>query len=158
MTQFLDNGVFDTMDGPWKFHSIAFTILILLLIVALATFLSGCATKTRSIDLAGMYASESGTLAIGRIEVQSAPEGVESAAIRYTEDTAWLSPTTKTHSLKILLTGTNAVNSAEGIVSSICGAFTAKSSCAALVATAPSPSCAESGGAQSPATAAPAAE
>lgn len=126
MTQFLDNGVFDTMDGRPKFHSIAIPILILLLIVALATFLSGCATKTRSIDLAGMYASESGTLAIGRIEVQSAPEGVESAAIRYTEDTAWLSPTTKTHSIKILLTGTNAVNSAEGIVTSICGAFTAK--------------------------------
>lgn len=99
--------------------------------LALATIcatalLAGCATKTRSIDLAGMYASESGTLAIGRIEVQSSPEGVESAAIRYTEDTAWLSPTTKTHSIKILLTGTNAVNSAEGIVTSICGAFTAQ--------------------------------
>lgn len=98
--------------------------------LALATIcttviLAGCATKTRSIDLAGMYASESGTLAIGRIEVQSSPEGVESAAIRYTEDTAWLSPTTKTHSIKILLTGTNAVGSARGIVKSICNAFTA---------------------------------
>lgn len=116
--------------------------------LALATIcatalLAGCATKTRSIDLAGMYASESGTLAIGRIEVQSSPEGVESAAIRYTEDTAWLSPSTKTHSIKILLTGTNAVNSAEGIVSSICGAFTAT---------------AESGESQSPATGASAAE
>lgn len=131
--------------------------------LALATIcataiLAGCATKTRSIDLAGMYASESGTLAIGRIEVQSSPEGVESAAIRYTEDTAWLSPSTKTHSIKILLTGTNAVGSAKGIVKSICSAFTATSSCAALVATAPSPSCAESGGSQSPATVAPAAE
>ena len=116
--------------------------------LALATIcatalLAGCATKTRSIDLAGMYASESGTLAIGRIEVQSSPEGVESAAIRYTEDTAWLSPSTKTHSIKILLTGTNAVNSAEGIVSSICGAFTAT---------------AESGESQSPATGASAAK
>ena len=98
--------------------------------LALATIcatalLAGCATKTRSIDLAGMYASDAGTLAIGRIEVQSAPEGVESAAIRYVEDTAWLSPTTKTHSIKILLTGTNAVHSATGIVTSICEAFTA---------------------------------
>lgn len=118
--------------------------------LALATIcatalLAGCATKTRSIDLAGMYASESGTLALGKIEVQASPEGVESAAIRYTEDTAWLSPSTKTHSIKILLTGTNAVNSAEGIVSSICSAFTATSSRAALVATY-SPSEASAGG------------
>ena len=93
--------------------------------ICATTLLAGCATKTRSIDLAGMYASESGTLALGKIEVQSAPEGVESAAIRYTEDTAWLSPTTKTHSIKILLTGTNAVGSANGIVKSICRTFTA---------------------------------
>ena len=97
-----------------------------LAIICATTLLAGCATKTRSIDLAGMYASESGTLALGKIEVQSAPEGVESAAIRYTEDTAWLSPTTKTHSIKILLTGTNAVGSAKSIVKSICNTFTAK--------------------------------
>jgi len=96
------------------------------IVTAIATaLLVGCATKTRSIDLAGMYASETGTLALGKVEVQSAPEGVESAAIRYTEDTAWLSPSTKTHSIKILLTGTNAVGSAKSIVKSICGAFTA---------------------------------
>lgn len=129
--------------------------------LALATIcatalLAGCATKTRSIDLAGMYASESGTLAIGRIEVQSSPEGVESAAIRYTEDTAWLSPSTKTHSIKILLTGTNAVGSARGIVKSICGAFTAtaaESGGSHLLR----PKI-DAGGSQSPATAAPAAK
>lgn len=89
-----------------------------------AALLAGCATKTRNVDLAGMYASDTGTLAIGSVEVQAAPEGVESAAIRYTEDTAWLSPSTKTHAIKILLTGTNAVQSATGIVASICNAFT----------------------------------
>ena len=93
--------------------------------ICATTLLTGCATKTRSIDLAGMYASESGTLALGKIEVQSAPEGVESAAIRYTEDTAWLSPTTKTHSIKIMLTGTNSVASAKRIVANICSAFIA---------------------------------
>lgn len=128
--------------------------------LALATIcatalLAGCATKTRSIDLAGMYASESGTLAIGRIEVQASPEGVESAAIRYTEDTAWLSPSTKTYSIKILLTGTNAVNSAEGIVSSICGAFTATAESGGSHLLRPK---IDAGGSQSPATAAPAAE
>ncbi len=96
-----------------------------------AALLAGCATKTRNVDLAGMYASDTGTLAIGSVEVQSAPEGVESAAIRYVEDTAWLSPSTKTHAIKILLTGTNAVQSATGIVESICAAFTATANGAA---------------------------
>lgn len=86
--------------------------------------LCGCVTKTRNLDLDGMYASETGTLAIGSVEVMSAPVGEESASIRYMEDTAWLSPTTKTHEIKIMLTGTNAVSSAEGIVESICKAFT----------------------------------
>lgn len=88
------------------------------------SLLSGCGTaRTRNTDLAGMYASEAGAVAIGKIEVQSAPEGVESASIRYAEDTAWLSPSTKTHSIKILLTGTNAVGSAKGMVADICRAF-----------------------------------
>ena len=125
-----------------------------------AALLAGCATKTRNVDLAGMYASDTGTLAIGSVEVQSAPEGVESAAIRYVEDTAWLSPSTKTHAIKILLTGTNAVQSATGIVESICAAFTATANGAAnpcrcksvgecVCASAPT----EAGGAQTPATA-----
>ena len=84
----------------------------------------GCATKTRNIELDGMYASETGTLAIGSVEVMAAPVGEESASIRYEEDTAWLSPTTKTHEIKIMLTGTNAVSCATGIVESICKAFT----------------------------------
>ena len=93
--------------------------------IALLAVCTGCATKTRNIDLDGMYLTEAGTLAIGSIEVMASPVGEESAAIRYAEDTAWLSPSTKTHEIKILLTGTNAVQSANGIVSNICAAFTA---------------------------------
>lgn len=98
--------------------------------LALATIcatalLAGCATKTRSIDLAGMYVSEAGTLAIGSVEVMAAPQGEESASIRYAEDTAWLSPSTKTHAIKIMLTGTNSVASAKRIVANICSAFIA---------------------------------
>ena len=88
-----------------------------------AALLTGCAAKTRNLDLAGMYASEAGTVAIGKIELMSAPDGAESAAIRYKEDTAWLSPGTKTHEVKILLTGTNSVEKADGIVKHICEAF-----------------------------------
>ena len=94
------------------------------LILALAVIFCGCATKTRNLDLDGMYASETGTLAIGSVEVMAAPVGEESASIRYEEDTAWLSPSVKTHEIKIMLTGTNAVSSATGIVENICRAFT----------------------------------
>ena len=92
-------------------------------VFALAALLGGCATRTRSVDLNGMYLSEAGTLAIGSVEVQAAPQGEETAAIRYSEDTAWLSPSTKTHEIRILLTGTNSVASAETICASICDAF-----------------------------------
>ena len=97
----------------------------LLLAAALGVVCAGCATKTRSVDLDGMYVSEAGTLAIGSVEVMAAPQGEESAFIRYAEDTAWLSPTTKTHAIKIMLTGTNSVMSAKRIVSDICEAFVA---------------------------------
>lgn len=88
-------------------------------------FACGCATKTRNVELDGMYVTDTGTLAIGSVDVMAAPVGEETATIRYEEDTAWLSPTTKTHEIKIMLTGTNAVGSATSIVESICRAFTA---------------------------------
>lgn len=103
------------------------TLAIFGIVLAVSVCLSGCATKTRSVDLDGMYVSEAGTLAIGSVEVMAAPQGEESASIRYAEDTAWLSPSTKTHAIKIMLTGTNSVSSAKRIVSDICAAFTAHS-------------------------------
>lgn len=98
-------------------------LAVFAIMIAVAVCLSGCATKTRSVDLDGMYVSEAGTLAIGSIEVMAAPMGEESVSIRYVEDTAWLSPSTKTHAIKIMLTGTNSVSSVGGIVSDICAAF-----------------------------------
>lgn len=98
---------------------------VVMVCALLAALLSGCVTKTRSVDLDGLYVSEAGTLAIGSVEVMAAPQGEESASIRYAEDTAWLSPTTKTHAIKIQLTGTNSVASAKRIVSDICAAFVA---------------------------------
>ena len=92
-------------------------------LASLALLTGGCRTKTRNLDMAGMYASEAGTLAIGKVEVMSAPTGEESAHIRYKEDTAWLSPSTKTHEVKILITGTNAVDKVDRIVKNICEAF-----------------------------------
>lgn len=92
------------------------------LAVAIAA-LTGCVTKARSFDAKGMYVSESGQLAVGNIHVDAIPEGTDSAVVHYTEDTALLSPSTKTHDIDIILTGTNSVGSAKGIVKAICDAF-----------------------------------
>lgn len=85
--------------------------------------LTGCVTKARSFDAEGMYVSESGQIAVGKIHVDAIPEGTDSAVVHYTEDTALLSPSTKTHDIDIILTGTNSVGSAQGIVKAICNAF-----------------------------------
>ena len=87
-----------------------------------AALIAGCATKSRSFDAKGMYASESGQVAIGKIHVDAIPEGTDSAVIHYSEDTAWIS-NVKTHDIDIILTGTNSVGSASNIVDAICGAF-----------------------------------
>lgn len=92
-------------------------------ILAAALCTTGCATKARSFDAKGMYVSESGQLAVGYIHVDAIPEGTDSAVVHYTEDTALLSPSTKTHDIDIILTGTNSVGSAQGIVKAICNAF-----------------------------------
>lgn len=95
----------------------------LIIIAAIAAVSSGCATKSRTFDAKGMYVSESGQLAIGYIHVDAIPEGVESAVVHYEEDVALLSPSTKTHDIDIILTGTNSVASSEGVIKAICDAF-----------------------------------
>lgn len=92
---------------------------------ALAAILAGCATKSRTFDAKGMYVSETGQLAVGYVHVDAIPEGTESAVVHYEEDVALLSPSTKTHDIDIILTGTNAVGSAKGVVKAICDAFVA---------------------------------
>lgn len=93
-----------------------------LLFAVLSAALCGCATKSRTFDAKGMYMSESGQLAIGKIHVDAIPEGTDSSIIHYAEDTAWISDT-KTHYVDVILTGTNSVGSATNIVHSICEAF-----------------------------------
>lgn len=92
-----------------------------LIILTLGLAICGCATKSRHVDLAGAYSS-GGTFAIGSVEIQSAPEGIESAMVSYEDSKAWFSDI-KEHSIRILLTGTNSVNSADNIVKDICNAF-----------------------------------
>lgn len=95
----------------------------LITLLAIGT-LCGCATKTRNVEIDGMYAQvETATVAIGSVDVMAAPVGEESAIIKYDEDTGWLSPSTKLHSIKIQLTGTNCTSCVTDIVSSVCRAF-----------------------------------
>lgn len=95
---------------------------------SVAAVVCGCATKTRNVELDGMFAQvDAGMLAIGSVDVMGTPVGEESAIIKYAEDNAWLQPSMKLHSIRILLTGTNSTANVTSVVESICGAFIEKS-------------------------------
>lgn len=100
-------------------------LMMMIAVAAFAVAFTGCATKSRSFDAKGMYVSETGQLAVGYVHVDAIPDGVESAVVHYEEDVALLSPSTKTHDIDIILTGTNSVSSSEGVVKAICEAFVA---------------------------------
>ena len=98
----------------------------LLMLAALAAIAAGCSTpkKVRDIELKGMYVNGySETLAIGAGRLTSIPGEREALAAHYVEDTAWLSPSTKTHKFDIFLVGTNSVENSKAIIDSICKAF-----------------------------------
>ena len=104
----------------------AIHMLFICLVIAFAYFVAGCTSpkKVRDIELKGMYVNGySETLAIGAGRLTSIPGEREALAAHYEEDTAWLSPTTKTHKFDIFLVGTNSVENSKAIISSICKAF-----------------------------------
>lgn len=95
-----------------------------LMFAALVAALAAGCGKSVDVEGKGMYANvNSGTVGIGEFEVVTYPEGVEGARIKYSEDTPWLSPGTKTHAFKIDIVGTNSCGQVSGIVSNICAAF-----------------------------------
>ncbi len=99
--------------------------LMMIAIAACAAAFTGCssAPKVRDVDVKGMYLNGyTEVLAIGRGTVTSIPSDKEALAAHYEEDTAWLSPSTKTHALDLFLVGTNTVENSKDIVKSICGA------------------------------------
>lgn len=98
-------------------------------IIAAAYFLSGCATapKAKDVSLKGMYGNAATeTVAIGTAKITMLPESLESFVAHYSEDTAWLRPSEKTHALDIYMTGTNCTCSASKVVDAICKAFVEK--------------------------------
>lgn len=95
-------------------------------LIAVAYFVAGCTSpkKVRDIELKGMYVNGySEVVAIGQGRLTSIPGEREALAAHYEEDTAWLSPSTKTHKFDIFLVGTNSVENSTEIISSICKAF-----------------------------------
>ena len=88
--------------------------------------MTGCGTpaKLRDIELKGMYVNGySEQLAIGMGRITSIPGEREAFVAHYREDTAWLSPSTKTHELDLMIVGTNSTMSADAIVKAICETY-----------------------------------
>ena len=101
-------------------------ITFLFALFAAAYFFAGCTSpnKGRDIELKGMYVNGySEVVAIGAGRLTSIPGEREALAAHYEEDTAWLSPSTKTHKFDIFLVGTNSVENSKAIIESICKAF-----------------------------------
>lgn len=104
----------------------AIHMFTLALLFVAAYFVAGCTSpkKVRDIELKGMYVNGySEVVAIGAGRLTSIPGEREALAAHYEEDTAWLSPSTKTHKFDIFLVGTNSVENSTEIISSICKAF-----------------------------------
>lgn len=99
---------------------------IIIIAIAAALALAGCQSpsKLRDIELKGMYVNGySEQLAIGMGRITSIPGEREAFVAHYREDTAWLSPSTKTHELDLMIVGTNSTVNAAAVVASICEAF-----------------------------------
>lgn len=97
-------------------------------IIALAAVVfAGCSTppKTRSSEATGMYANAaSQTVAIGSVKVLSAPEGEESATLRFEKSYNYFQ-SQPNYSIDILVSGTNSTAQVTDIVANICEAFVA---------------------------------
>ena len=102
--------------------------LMMIALAVGAAALVGCATKTRNVEMDGLFVqADSATLALGSVDVMATPAGEEAAIVKYAEDTAWLATfrdnPVKTHFIRIQLTGTNSTAQVAPIVKDICRAF-----------------------------------
>ncbi len=93
---------------------------------ALAFMMTGCGTPPKVVDAEaqGMYVNAyTESLAIGEGSITTIPSDREAFAGHYDEDTAWLSPSTKTHKFDVFIVGSNATSQAASVVKDICKAF-----------------------------------
>ena len=88
--------------------------------------LTGCGTAPRLVDAEarGMYVNAATeTLAIGSGSITTIPSDREAFAGHYEEDTAWLSPSTRTHKFDVFIVGSNSTSQAASIIKDICKAY-----------------------------------
>ena len=100
-------------------------IILAAVCAAMAIVLTGCGTpRVVDAEAKGMYVNAATeTLAIGSGSITTIPGDKEASVGHYEEDTAWLSPSTKTHKFDVFLVGTNATQQAAKIVDAICKAY-----------------------------------
>ena len=91
-----------------------------------AVLVGGCQSfhsKSRYADIGGMYVTDTGQLAIGKVKYKSAPDGEDAAIFDYDEDAAWLNPSQKTCSFSLFLSGSNTVSKVDTIIEKLCKTF-----------------------------------
>lgn len=100
-------------------------IILAAMCAAMAIALTGCGTpRVVDAEAKGMYVNAATeTLAIGSGSLTTIPGDREASVGHYEEDTAWLSPSTKTHKFDFFLVGTNSTQQTVEIVKSICKAY-----------------------------------
>lgn len=98
-------------------------MIVAMLVMAIA--MTGCGSL-RMVDAEadGMYVNAATeTLAIGSGSITTIPADHEAVAGHYEEDTAWLSPSTKTHKFDFFIVGSNSTSQAASIIKDICKAY-----------------------------------
>ena len=101
-------------------------LMIVCAVLGMAFAITGCGTPPKVVDAeaAGMYVNAyTESLAIGEGSITTIPSDREAFAGHYDEDTAWLSPSTKTHKFDVFIVGSNATSQASSVVKDICKAF-----------------------------------
>lgn len=89
----------------------------------MALILVGCATKTRNVEIDGLFSQVgSQILAVGSVDVMATPQGEEAATLKFGKSYNYFQ-SQPNYDIKLQLTGTNSVAQVPDIVRSICDAF-----------------------------------
>lgn len=89
----------------------------------MALILVGCATKTRNVEIDGLFSQlGSQILAVGSVDVMATPQGEEAATLKFGKSYNYFQ-SQPNYDIKLQLTGTNSVAQVPDIVRSICDAF-----------------------------------
>jgi len=89
--------------------------------IVIAAAACGCKSdRVKDLELEGMFTqAESGTVAIGSIEIQAAPVASESVALKMWWDSPLLAPSEVRPCARLMMSGTNTCAKADEIVQAI---------------------------------------